>query len=116
MTDTKAVEAKKLFCYKLLDLLYQDKYIINIDEWGFSHSLRQNYSWLPKGVSSTIINKKWKGRTNLVLAISTDGDFIGILTDNSTNAEKYCAFLLIIMKVLSSISINIKEDVIILQD
>ena len=35
--SNKAVEANKLFCYKQLDLLYQQKYIMNIDEWRYSH-------------------------------------------------------------------------------
>ena len=51
-----------------------------------------------------------KKRTNLEFAVFTDGDFICMLTNISTNADKYCVFLIIIMKEVKSISINIKED------
>ena len=38
VTNSKTIEAKKLFCYKLLDLLYQHKYIVNINMWWYWYS------------------------------------------------------------------------------
>ena len=48
------IDSKNMYCCKFLKQLYDQKYIINIDEAGFGKSIKENYSWLPRGRSASI--------------------------------------------------------------
>ena len=65
--------------------LLKDKYVINIDEAGFSKSVKTQYLWLPIGSDASIINDVFQGRTNLILCVSQFGDWIGIIKRPDSN-------------------------------
>ena len=44
--------------------------MINIDKTEFGQTIKNNYSWLPKVSSATIINDVYLDRVNLILGVS----------------------------------------------
>ena len=51
----------------------------------FNRSLKSEYSWLPKGKTSSIINNFAKGRYSMISAILTNGEFICSIIDETEN-------------------------------
>ena len=111
-----SLHLKSQYWSNFLKQFYDKKYIINIDEAGFSQSVKQNYSWLPRGRSSAIINDVFRGRTNLILGVSQTGDYLGLLSNKSITASDYWLYLIIHSKVLKSWGIENKKEVTLVQD
>ena len=44
-----------IYSSKMLKNINSDKILVNIDEASFNRSLKNNYSWMPKGITSSII-------------------------------------------------------------
>ena len=42
-----------------MDMILGEKTIVNVDEASYCLLVRQNYSWLPRGLDGAIINSKW---------------------------------------------------------
>ena len=96
--------------------MYNNKLIINIDEAVFGRSVKENYSWLQKGKSCAIVNDVFHGRANLILGVSQTGDFLGMIINKTVKAADYCLYLIVLTKALKYSKINIKNEVILLQD
>jgi hypothetical protein len=43
------IYSKSLFCVKILSELHRGRLIVNVDECGFTRSVKTEYSWLPRG-------------------------------------------------------------------
>ena len=110
------IDKKNMYCCRFLKQLYGQKYIINIDEAGFGKLIKENYSWLPRGWSASIVNDIFKGRSNLILGISHTGDYLGLITNRNVSSTDYWLYLVILAKVLRSCNMNIQNDVILIQD
>ena len=96
--------------------IYNNKLIININEAGFGRSVKENYSWLQKGKSCAIVNDVFHGRANLILGVSQTGDFFEMITNKTVKTENYWLYLIVLTKALKYSKINIKNEVILLQD
>ena len=96
--------------------LFKDKYVINIDEAGFSKSVKTEYSWLPIGLDSSIINDVFQGRTNLILSVSQFGDWFGIIKDQTVTSFDYALFVKMLIKTLSCAGYDVQTQVTIIQD
>ena len=108
--------ATTLFCTSLLKQIMANKIIVNVDEWGFSRSTRQEYSWLPINQASPLI-KDWNiGRCDLILGVLNNGHWIGMIKNGSTNSNDYWLFLLILVKSLTAAGIDVGKDMILLHD
>ena len=53
---------QSIFSSRVLADILNNKLIINIDECVFNRDLKKQYSWLPKGITSPIINTIATGR------------------------------------------------------
>ena len=96
--------------------IYNNKLISNIDEAEFGRSVTENYSWLQQGKSCAIVNDVFHGRANLIMGVSQTRDFLGMITNKTVKAEDYCLYLIVLTKALKYSNINIKNEVILLQD
>ena len=100
----------------MLSEIYQEKFIVNIDGWSFGRSLKFNYSWLPKGKGSSIINTTWKGTTNMILGLTIDGQWLWIMLDWMNNKYTFWIYLFILKRYIelvwriSSTSIKVMLD------
>lgn len=95
------------FSVDFLKLLYKGVRIWNVDESSFDRSLRQEYSWLPKGENQPIINSTWVGKCTLILATSSDGKWFGLIKNNIVKSLDFWIFLKLISKIFESF---FKED------
>ena len=58
----------------------------------FNRYLKRQYSWLPKGITSSIICTVAIGRWSIISAILSNGEFLCLITDDTGNANKFCDF------------------------
>ena len=89
-----------LYSSKMMIQILWNKVIFNIDEWGFSKLLKKSYSWLPVGRWSSMLNDIHTGRWNLILAISNEGDWLGMIISFNVTSSKYWIFLKLVLKIL----------------
>ena len=61
----------------------------------FQWDLKQNYSWLPRGVTNSILNITSTGRLTLIMALGIDGEYFGMLWSETVNAIAYSHFFLL---------------------
>ena len=62
----------------------------------FNKDLKSDYSWLPKGVTSSIVNQIHSGSNSLITAFWSDGEFICAVLNSTVNSDWFQAFLWII--------------------
>ena len=70
---------KFIFSSRLLIQILENNLIINIDEWVFNRDLKQNYSWLPRGITSRIINIVATGRWFIIATVLNNEEFLSII-------------------------------------
>ena len=114
--DDKTQLIKYLYWTEFLSMTLKGDIIINIDESSFDRSLRQNYSWLPKGESNFIINDVYKGKTTLIVGTWNSGQWIEIMTPGTVDSKIFCIFLMILELVVKNLKYNDKEMPIVLLD
>ena len=107
---------KSIFSSRLLVQILEKKLIINIDESVFNRDLKQSYSWLPKGITSQIINTVATGRWSIIAAVLSNGEFLAIVFDDTGNAEKFSNFLKILKYAISNTWMKEESEWIIVLD
>ena len=100
---------RELFSIKALKYILEEKTIVNIDETCFNRSLKTEYSWLPKNLTSSIININSYGRCSLVLATLTDGSWFGMIEVDTINWKDFSNFIktIVLNLKLRNIDVNI---------
>ena len=68
----------------------------------FSRSIKNSYSWLPKGRSSSIINLNKRGAWSIIAALCSDGEYIIQVVKSTINQLKFQQFICIINYCLQS--------------
>ena len=84
---------KRLYWTKFLRMIHQGKILINIDESSFDRSVKEAYSWLPKGESHPIFNNRFKVRAWLLLTTWSDSRWFGIILQKTVNSNIFWIFL-----------------------
>lgn len=97
---------KSLFGLHLLNLLLSKQVIWNVDEASFDRGLSRDYSWLPKKEGQPIIGSVVSGKSTLILATSSDGEWFGFITNKTTSSFEFCVFLRLISKVIKQLGIS----------
>ena len=102
-----------IYSSKILRNINNDKYLINIDEASFNRSLKNNYSWMPKGITNSIINDTAKGRWSIIAAICSNGEYLIQIFLSTVDSEKYQQFIWILNFAIKAILKNKHKDVIV---
>ena len=68
----------------------------------FNRSLKREYSWLPRGITSSIINNFAQGSWSMISAILSNGEFIWLIINGSGTSENFWQFLSIINYAIKS--------------
>ena len=71
---------------------------------------------MPTRNGGSILNNVAKGRTNLLLAVSNQGDWVAMFMNETIKSEQYSIFLVVLHYLLNFAGKNIKDEVIFLQD
>ena len=99
---TKRIQlVKTLFWNELLSMISKGDVIINIDESSFDRSIRREYSWLPNGRSTPIVNDRTKGRAWLTLATWSTGEWLAMALSETMDSKRFCLFLKILELIIS---------------
>ena len=96
----KTIITKGVFWTDMLRMINKQQLIFNVDEWSFTRALKTEYSWLPVGESSMIINDNWKGSASLIMAIGSNSQWFGIIIQKTVNSEVFWIFLNLLKRVL----------------
>ena len=90
-----------IFSKMVIDFIAEKKIIFNVDESTYSRSIKCNYSWLPFRESSVIINSNWTGKANIIFGLSTDGNWLAVISDKTTNSVNFWRYLLLLRKFVT---------------
>ena len=75
------------------------------------------YSWLPKGVTNSIICTVASGRWSIISAILSNGEFLCLITDVTGNSKKFWEFLCILIYAIDFVKMwSISEWIITLDN
>ena len=77
-------------------MIKDENIVFNVDEAAFSKSVKSNYSWLPRGLSWALINSNWVGKTNVVFGLATNGYWMTVISNLSTDSERFWRYLLLL--------------------
>ena len=66
--------------------------------------------------SSIVINDVFWGRINLILWISQEGDYQGLVSNKGITSKEYWLYLMILSEILKTLGLNIRKEVVIVQD
>ena len=98
-TTTRNQLFKGLLSIQLLSSLRSNKIVVNIDEWSFERSVKQNYSWLPIGKNWSILHEPIEGKWSLILASFSNGEWFAFLKKGTVNSK----FFLLFLEILESL-------------
>ena len=108
--------SKACFWVDLLSLLMDDAYIVNVDKSWFNRSLKQMYSWLPKGKGGSIVHESWKGRSSLLLGVWAAGGWVGMVKSGTVKSREFLVFAKILERIIRSWISNENRQLVILLD
>ena len=92
--QTRLKHLRVLYTIRLTKMINQDTLLINIDETSLSNEVLSNYSWLKKGENWELFNEKFWGSLSLILAITSNGDYIGATVLKSLDSNIFVSFLM----------------------
>ena len=90
---SKIKASRKLFCAHFIDRLEPSTLIVNIDESTFSRTSKIDYSWSKAGSCTEVRNAPFSGSMSMVLAILSNGFWMGLLTPQTINSENLALFI-----------------------
>ena len=82
----------------------------------FNRSLRSNYSWLPKGINSQIVNLNVKGTWSIISAIWSNGEYFIQIVKSTINQEIFQEFIWMVYYCLKTILKNELENAVFILD
>ena len=85
--------SRQLFAVKFSQLINHNTLVINIDETSFNRHIKNSYSWSRKGVPTEAKNSPFTGSINCLMAILSSGQWLLLLTNKTSNSEKFVLFL-----------------------
>ena len=107
---------QSIFSSRVLLEILRGKLIINVDEWVFNRDLKRLYSWLPKGVTNSIICSIATGRWSMISAILSNGEFLCIIVEDTGNSKRFCDFLCILWYAIEFLKIKLISECILVLD
>ena len=114
--STKTKFQQVIFSCRILTEILNEKYIVNIDESSFNRDLKMEYSWLPKGRTSAIINQIYRGSKSMINAFWSDGECIWVILNENVNSDCFQDFLSILNYFLELRNLNSSEKTLIMVD
>ena len=108
--------SKGFFWIELLRSIHRQQEIFSVDEWSFTREVKSEYSWLPAGKSSMVINDLCKGRASLIMAAGSNGKWFGIIRQGTINSKIFWIFLRLLKQILQDTEKNKKKKSTIILD
>ena len=115
-TTTRIQLFKGLLSIQLLSSLRSNKIVVNIDEWSFERSVKQNYSWLAIDHNWSILHEPIEEKWSLILASFSNGEWFVFLKKGTVNSKFFLLFLEIVESLILSNWDNPTEKYLLLLD
>ena len=112
----ESIYLQSMFSGRMLIAIHLKEFIVNVDGSSFSRSVKNNYSWLPKGKSMPILNTLCKGSTNILLALSIDGRWFWMILSESSTHFIFCIFLFLLQNYVKFVWGNVKFPIKVMLD
>ena len=87
----------------MLLAIYNRSLIINVDESSYNRIVKSNYSWLPIGDSNPILNTNWTGRTTIIFGLISNGHWICMSINKTTNTKHFWIFILLLSRFIKDL-------------
>ena len=78
---------------------------------AFNRELKNDYSWLPIGLTSKIINKWTLGRWTLIASVFSNGMFLCMIAKDTVKSSEFIQFLWILRYVLRFTKNKISKNI-----
>ena len=88
-----------IFSSRMLLAIYNRSLIINVDESSYNRTVKSNYSWLPIGDSSPILNTNWTRRTTIIFGLISNGHWICMSINKTTNTKHFWILILLLSRL-----------------
>ena len=98
--EKKQKYMQAIFGCRMLEAIYNEQYLINVEEASYSRSVKTAYSWLPCGKSNPIVNSRFQGSANIIFALWVDGEWMWLISNETTTAIKFVRFMLLLRKFI----------------
>ena len=85
---------QSVFSSRIIKEFLNGKYIVNIDESSFNKDIKMQYGWLPKGITSAIINQIHQGSKSMLTALWSDGEYIWAVINYTVNSQCFQDFFM----------------------
>ena len=95
-------QVKALFWNEIIRMLDNQEILFSVDEASFDRNIKQHYSWLPIGKSWQIINDNFRGKVNLVVAMSNKSTWMAMMKNQTMNSICFWVFLKLLEKAVVS--------------
>ena len=96
-----SIYAQTIFRWKLMNRIFEDRLVFNIDESSFGRSIRTNYSWLPKSQNSGIINTMCSGRLTLIWGLANSDSWMCMTIDKTTTTKDFGVYMYILRSYIN---------------
>ena len=107
---------RQQYAVRMLELLKQDKRIINIDETWIGESNFVRKTWAPRDKRGNTILKTVNPRVSMIAALDTDGRIWFALSHANSDSKIMALFLQSLTKVLDNETPGWQEDTVIQWD
>ena len=93
---------RSLFAIKFSRLIGRDTLLVNIDESCINRKVKSNYSWGFKGCPVEVNNSAISDSANLIMGICSNGSWITMILNETTDAARFIWFLKVMSRWLKS--------------
>ena len=107
---------RSLFSYRIGNQLSESALMISLDETTFNHKVANNKSWIRNGYSAELFNCRFVGSWSLIMAITNEGSYFGLLTNGRVNSWFYLQFFENLEWWIESKRSSSSQKVVILKD
>ena len=108
--------AKWLLWTEILRMIHNKQMIFSVDEWSFTRAMKMEYSWLPIGKSSSVVNNIWKVSASLVLSVGSNSQWFRVIKIGTVDSKVFSIFLALLEKVLLKTKRNSRSVPIVILD
>ena len=98
--EKKLKYMQAIFDCRMLAAIYNEQYLINVDDASYLRSVKTAYSWLPCGKINLIVNSRFQGSANIVFALWVEGEWMRFISNETTTAIKFVRFNLLLQKFI----------------
>ena len=108
--------SRQLFAVKFSQFISEDTLVINIDETSINRHIKTSYSWSKKGIPYEAKNSPFSGSMNWIMAILWNENWFSMLSNKTSNSDKFLQFLFRLNYWLSQNNRFEKKDILVILD